>query len=258
MTEYKVYHDENNKFHFETMVYFCEANDSKQLSLYDLLKITSEVAVEDYNQRGMGRDVLTENNFAILVSRISFRFHRLPRENEHILLRTWEEKSEALQLVRAYEITSMDKMDEKSQGEKLVSGLSSWIIVNPESRRIVPTKLFKLREPTDLVTEHDCLKYGKIQISEDMTLFDERVIKYSDIDGNNHTDNARYGAFVADALPAELRHAKFTDFRLNYAKEAKLGQKMQIFGKISESEKKITFVGKTEEGVSFEAEIFWK
>lgn len=255
MTEYKVYHDENNKFHFETMVYFCEANDAKHLSLYDLLKITSEVAVEDYNQRGLGRDVLTANNFAILVSRISFRFHRLPRENEHILLRTWEEKAEALQLVRAYEITSMD---EKSQGEKLVSGLSSWIIVNPESRRIVPTKLFKLREPAELVTEHDCLKYGKIQIPEDMTLFDERIIKYSDIDGNNHTDNARYGAFVADALPPELRHAEFTDFRLNYAKEAKLGQKMQIFGKISESKKKITFVGKTEEGVSFEAEMSWK
>lgn len=255
MAEYKIYHDNQNKFYFETMVYFNEANDSKQLSFYDLLKITSEIAVEDYNERGMGRDTLTANGFAILVSRIAFRFHRMPRENEHIVLHTWEEKAEPLQLVRPYEIESMEKGHES---EKLVSGLSSWLIVNPETRRIVPTKNFKMREPTDLQTEHDCLKYGKIQQPENLTLFDERIIKYSDIDGNGHTNNARYGAFIADALPSEIRHADFTDFRLNYAKEAKLGQKMQIFGNLDKESKKLTFVGKTEEDVSFEAELFWK
>ncbi len=254
MQEYKTYHDSENRFYLQTMVYFCEANDSKQLSLYDLLKLTSDAAVEDYNQRGLGRDFLTENNFAVLVSRLSFRFHRMPRENEHILLRTWEEKPEALQLVRAYEIESMD---EKSSGEKLVSGFSSWIVVNPETRRIVPTKMFNVREPSVLSEEHDCLKYGKIQIPESMELMDERVIKFSDIDGNGHTNNARYGAFVADALPHELRHTMIKDFRLNYAKEAKLGQKMQIFGKMDSVNKKLTLVGKTETDVSFEAELFW-
>lgn len=254
MQEYRTYHDSENRFYLQTMVYFCEANDSKQLSLYDLLKLTSDAAVEDYNQRGLGRDFLTKNNFAVLVSRLSFRFHRMPRENEHILLRTWEEKPEALQLVRAYEIESMD---ENAKGEKLVSGFSSWIVVNPQSRRIVPTKMFNVREPSTLSDEHDCLKYGKIQIPESMELLDERVIKFSDIDGNGHTNNARYGAFVADALPSELRHTRLRDFRLNYAKEAKLGQKMQIFGKMENEAKKLTLVGKTETDVSFEAELFW-
>ncbi|HAC32070.1 MAG TPA: acyl-[acyl-carrier-protein] thioesterase, partial [Treponema sp.] len=41
---------------------------------------------------------------------------------------------------------------------------------------------------------------------------------------------ARYGAFVADALPSDLRHQSFKDFRLNYAKEAMLGQKVSIYG----------------------------
>lgn len=255
MSEYKVYHDKDGRFHFETMVYFNEADDSKRLSLCDLLKITSEVAVEDYNERGLGRDVLTANGFAILVSRVSFRFHRIPRENEHILLRTWEEKPEPLQLVRAYEIESMGP---GSEGERLISGLSSWLIVNPETRRIVPTKNFTLRKPTDIQTEHDCLKYGKIHQPAGMELFDERTIKYSDIDGNGHTNNARYGAFTADALPESLRRASFTDFRLNYAKEARLGQKMQILGKKDDENKKLTLVGMAGGEVSFEAELFWK
>lgn len=250
MKEYKQYHDSDNKFHFDTMVYFCEANDSKRLSLYDLLKITSDGAVEDYNQRGLSRDVLLENHYAILVSRLAFRFHRMPKENEAVTLLTWEEKSEPLQLVRAYEIASLD-------GEKLVSGLSSWVLVNPETRRIIPTKTFTMRETPTAQTEHDCLKYGKIQHPENMVLWDERIIKYSDIDGNGHTNNARYGAFVADALPAEFRHTLFKDFRLNYAKEAVLGQKLEVLGAVNNDEKKLTVVGKTEEGVSFEAELYW-
>ena len=250
MKEYRQFHDSERKFNFQTMVYFCEANDSKQLSLYDLLKITSDGAVEDYNQQGMSRDALSERGFAILVSRLAFRFHRMPRENEAIVLKTWEEKSEVLQLVRAYEIESME-------GERLVSGISSWIVVDPKARRILPTKKFDMREPVERQGEHDCMMYGKIAPPDGLEIMDERTIRYSDLDGNGHTNNARYGAFIADALPEDLRHARFTDFRLNYAKEAMLSQKLTVFGRRDDEQKKLTLIGKTEEGVSFEAELYW-
>lgn len=252
MTEHKQFHDENKIFNWQNMVYFCEANDNKQMSLYDLLKFSSDGAVEDYNQRGMSRDVLTENHYAILVSRVGYRFHRMPRENEEFVLKTWEEKSEPLQLVRAYEFESMT-------GEKLISGISSWVVVNPENHRIVPAKNFTMREPVLIQTEHDCMKYGKIAHPENLTVFDERIVKYSDLDGNGHTNNARYGAFVADAIPENLRHVQFTDFRLNYAKEAMLGQKITTFGCVNEEDKKLTLIGKLEDGtVSFESELYWK
>lgn len=252
MTEHKAFFDENGVFNWQNMVYFCEANDNKQMSLYDLLKFSSDGAVEDYNQKGLSRDVLTENHFAILVSRVGYRFHRMPKENEEFVLKTWEEKPEALQLVRAYEFETLD-------GEKLISGISSWVAVNPEGHRIVPTKNFTMREAPTLQTEHDCLKYGKIAHPENLEVFDERVIKYSDLDGNSHTNNARYGAFVADAIPESLRHVKFTDFRLNYAKEAKLGQKLTTWGNINQDEKKLILIGKLEDGtISYEAELYFE
>ena len=120
MAEYKVYRDDENKFNFESMVYFCEANDSKNLSLYNLLQITSDIAVEDYNQQGMGRDMLTANNYAILVSRQGFRFHRMPRENEHFVLRTWEEKPEPLSLCA---LTSLKAWTRSQRARNLSAGL---------------------------------------------------------------------------------------------------------------------------------------
>ena len=140
----------------------------------------------------------------------------------------------------------------------MVSGLSCWLLVNPKTRRIIPSRDFTLRPPVEIEKEHDCLKPGKITLPPDMELWHERTISLSDIDANLHTTNARYGAFVEDALPPALRGRDFTDFRLNYSKEARLDQKMQVFGKAFESEKKLVMAGKTENGNSFEAELYWK
>ncbi len=251
ITQKKWYDEDGITFHSEHKVQFSHSDSNKHLSLYEILKVSSDMAVEDYALRGMDRDTLTKNNYAILVSRISFRFHRLPCENEDYEFVTYEEKNEPLQFVRSYEFKAKD-------GTPLITGISSWLLVDPVARRILPIKKFDLRPPVESSKDHDCMKYGKIQIPEDIEKWDERMVKYSDIDGNNHVNNARYGAFVADTIPESLRNANFTDFRLNYAKEAKLGQKLEIFGKIEEREKRLVLVGKTEEGVSFESELYWQ
>lgn len=254
MSEFKDFHNEKNDFFSENMVFFSQCNPNKFMNFNELLKITSDVAVEDFNVRGMSRDVLVEHGVAILVSRTSFRIHKNPLENQHYTLHTWEEKSEPLQFIRAYEITSDD-------GEKLISGMSSWFLMDLNARRLMPIKKFdamNLRKPTTYQSEHDCLPLGKISVPDNLVKWDERYIKYTDMDGNGHTNNSRYGSFAVDAFPKELRDKKIKDFRLNYSREAVLDEKLEVFGAIDENEKKITVVGKTQEGISFEAEFFYQ
>ena len=100
-TESRQYYKEDLSFNWETMVFFSQCNINKNLSLNELLKLTSDIAVEDFARRGMSRETLAKNGIAILVSRDSFRIHKFPKENQRIVVRTWEEKSEALQFVRA-------------------------------------------------------------------------------------------------------------------------------------------------------------
>ena len=251
MDTFRLFHEEDGlTFRHEPRVYFSQSSSNKVISMSELLRLTSDTAVEDYRAQGMSRDMLLEHGYAILVSRCSFRLHRLPRENERVTVTTWEEKSEALQLCRAYDITN-------DSGELLVTGSSTWLLVDPVGRRIIPTKNFTLRKPVTKQTERDCLKPGKILIPEGMELADERMIRYSDIDGNGHTNNSRYGAFIMDALPEADRKRQFKDFRLNYSKEAMLGQKLQVFLHNNAEAQLITVVGKTESGTSFEAELYY-
>ncbi|MBB5219279.1 MULTISPECIES: acyl-ACP thioesterase domain-containing protein [Treponema] len=252
---YRQWHEEGTfKFNVETMVSFSQCDRNKNLSVHELLKLTSDIAVEDFNQRNMSRDTLTAAGYAILVSRNSFNIHRIPVENEFITVSTWEEKSEPFQFIRAYEIK-----DSKSN-EKLVTGLSTWLLVDLNNRRLLPIKKFTMREPLDTVTEHDCLKPEKISLPENMTHLEDRKIRYSDLDANGHTNNARYGAFAFDAIPDEFKEKKLKALRINYSQEALYDQNLEIKADLSDSEK-LTVAGFLNNGEkpvsSFECEFYF-
>ena len=254
MTEFRQYHDgtaDALRFHSESQIYFCQCDARHNLSFFELLRILSDAAVEDYNQRGMSWQLLQEHGYAILVSRQAFRFHRLPQANQKITIHTWEEKNQPLQFVRAYEITDSET------GEKLVSGISNWLLVDIKVRRILRIKEFTLRPESVISEQHDCLETGKIVVPENAALLTERPVWYSDIDGNGHVNNARYGAFVIDCLPPEYQKKDFSDFRINYSKEAVAGQMIQMYGTIDEESKKIVIAGKQKENTCFEAELYW-
>ena len=59
--EYKSFFEEDkNIFHVQSNIYFSQCNANKDLSLHELLKITSDIAVEDYRQCGMSRKILKD------------------------------------------------------------------------------------------------------------------------------------------------------------------------------------------------------
>lgn len=254
MVEFKQWHEnveDRVHFHTQNQIYFCQCDKNHKLSLFELLRIVTDAAVEDFNQRCMSYDVLTDKGLGILLSKQSFRFHKMPVGNQKITINTWEEKPEPLLFSRSYEICDTET------GECLVSGDSRWLLVDLTKRRLLPIKTFTMRVPPQTSTEHNCLPLSKISLPENAQLLVERPIWYSDIDGNGHTNNARYGAFVIDALPENYRDKTFTDFKINYSQEATLGQKIQLFGAFDDEQHKITIVGKQDNSICFESELYW-
>lgn len=243
--EYRAFYEEDgNTFHTQMNIYFSQARADGDLSLHEVLKVTSDIAAEDYRRRGLSTDVLRENGIAILVSRCSFRFHKWPRVNQFVDVVTWEEKPLPVQLVRGYRI-----VDES--GSVLVSGRSTWIVADVNGHRIIPTKNFTLKKPPEIRVALDCDDPARIIPPGVMEVWDERTIRFSDIDTNGHTTNSRYPAFVEDALPADLRARHARDFKLNYAKEALLGDTVTTCG--ARDGDTVYFVGKTRNAVSYEA-----
>lgn len=248
--EYKEYRD-GNAFISQRRIYFADANPTKNISLHQIMKIAADIAVEDYRERGLSREFLVEKGYAILVSRNSFRIHRRPQENQVIEIKTWEGKPETLQLKRAYEFRD-------TEGKLLISGNSTWLVVDLAKRRLIPTRMFTLRPNPENEISVDCLDPAKINAPENMELLGKHRIVYSDLDTNGHTTNSRYGAFVEDVIPEEFRSLELKDIRLNYSKEAVLGDELYVYGMTSEDKKTLTIIGKIEDKeISFEAQLFY-
>lgn len=248
--DYHQRYDDKGTFYSEMKLHFCQCNMLSNLNFSELLRLTTDTAIEDYYERGISFTFLAERNYAILLSRIAFRFHKMPKANDVVTIATWEEKPEALQLMRAYEIKDRD-------GTPLVSGSSSWFVVDYASHRIIRTKDFTLRPEPVRKEEHDCMTPGKIAIPENLVECASRPICWSDIDANSHMNNSRYGAFAIDCLPEEYQRKNFTDFRINYSHEAKKGDTITMFAAFDDEAKKITVVGKRENATCFESELYY-
>ena len=148
----------------------------------------------------------------------------------------------------------LNQLETVTSGTVLVDGDSTWLSVNPDTRRIQKPSDFKLRPAPTQTTEFCGTPAGKIQPSENLQRVSERIIRFSDIDANGHVNNARYATYIADILPETFLKKPITNFRINYAHEAKYGEKMGLWADFK-NEDKIFVVGKNQDGICFESEI---
>ncbi len=242
------YDDDGFTFHVESRVAYTECGPNGTITLFDFLRKTTDISSEDIFHRGTSMPFLVEHGFARLLARSVFRFHRMPRINERVEWVTTEWKAESWQFVRDYKVKS-------ESGELLVSGLSKWLLADFGTRKILPVKaILPFRKLNTVPFDSAELSCGKILVPDALEKVGEQKILRSYLDGNNHTDNAFYGAFIVNALPAELAERPLIEFRINYSKELLLGETVAMY--LSKTgENRYVAVGKKNDEVAFVSEL---
>ena len=59
-------------------------------------------------------------------------------------------------------------------------------------------------------------------------------------------------------MPEKYSEKTFTDFKINYSKEAVLGENIKLFGTFDDEAGKAVIIGKQEENICFESEVYYK
>ena len=243
------YDDDGFTFHVETRVPFTQCGPDGKMTLFDFLRLTTDLSTEDIRLRGTSMGFLAKQNIARVVARSSFRFHRMPVIDEKIEVITVEDKADSFQFNRQYQVLDSDK-------NRLISGTSKCMITAFDTRKILPSntiEAFRKLNPNSL-PKPDCLPCGKILEPENMEKIGEQTIRRSNLDGNNHTDNAFYAAFITSFLPDEYATKPLIDFRINYSKEALYGETLELFMAKS-AENRLVVTGKKQDGISFVSEL---
>ena len=223
MEDFKQILEENGYARQEELI-FADCDRNKRARVTALLNKIAAFAGYDYDARGLTHEKLFAMREVFLLSRIALRVHRCPVYREVLDIHTWEDGAKGAHMRRVYEMRDR-------AGELCVSVKSDWILVDPETRRIMRPSSFTARPIGSCGREIDCPDPQKIVLpQEGLEDLGTRRVRWSDLDGNGHLYSGRYGDIVWDALPEDLQGRVLREFYIDYSKEATLGEELRLLG----------------------------
>jgi acyl-ACP thioesterase len=203
---------------------------------------------------GFGYDDLIKNNTAWILSRLNIKFVDTPLWREDVTLTTWHKGANRLFFLRDFIMTDKD-------GKERVKATTSWLVLNLETRRLVRDPML-MEEGTVCAEDVIETPADKVQMPKDVPaeLVLEHAVAYSDVDMNNHTNNAMYMQWAMDAVDYEIASTKAVkEITVNFNRETKAGDVVAIYRACVQKEDglHVYVEGKVEGASSFCIEIIF-
>lgn len=223
MMDFKQRLTKESYFRQEELV-FADCDREKRVRVGALLSKMATYAGYDYDARGLTYEKLYAMREVFLLSRVALRIHHCPRVRDVLDITTWENGVRGAHMQRVFEMVDQT-------GTLCISARSDWILVDPESRKIMRPSSFTAKPLTVCPREIDCPEPKKIQLPhEGLEELGRRRVVWSDLDGNGHLYSGNYGDIVWDFLPGDLQERIPQEFYINYSKEATLGEELRLVG----------------------------
>lgn len=201
--------------------YDCDCNNRLKLSA--AMKYMQQTSSEHLEALNLSPDKLFRENMVFLLSKMCVKIHRMPLCTEPLVVGTAPLVPRGVRFLREFILESL-------AGERLISAMSLWVLVDPASRRVLRPKSFpykiSFQEPgLGGIIDDEPLPKGVERVGGLM----EVPVRYSHIDVNGHVNNTFYADFVLDALPPALVAAGVLDtVTISFQNEAKLGEVIEI------------------------------
>lgn len=231
----------------EKRIAFSDCDFTGRMKLSALLRYTSDLAGNDYADRGMNWEFLQQRGVAFLVSSVRMRIHRPIMEEESVTFSTYERGIKGPICLR-------DTFVEDAAGNRVVSIRAAWVLCDPVKRRILRPDTDRLPKPIESHWDMplECDDPARIRLSETMQDAGERKIVYSDLDANGHVNNSVYADIACDSLPLDVFRSGISEFSVFYHQEATLGDRLAMT--IGTSPGRVAVRGKNGDAVCFELE----
>lgn len=233
--------------------FFVEYGDSdyyKRLKLSSLFNYIQYISSLHSKNLGVGiDDIEKQYGLAWVMVRIMFDVVRMPVWNEEIYIETWPHKPKKMEFERDYRVKDKD-------GNVLINGISSWVLLDIEKREIAKTDSITMNYPPFIEERAINKKMAKIKPNGDLIFVYNKKIGYSDIDINGHLNNSKYIDFISDCFPLSMHEMYLVkDIQVNYINEAFAGDTIALYKDISQLESGNIYV----EGVNEEQEkVYFK
>ncbi|MCC5939281.1 MAG: acyl-ACP thioesterase [Lunatimonas sp.] len=176
-----------------------------------------EVAWQHADSGDFGQK-LFEMGYHWVLSRLQIEVQQLPHWGDIIQLKTASRGIDGLFALREFEMVN-------SSGEVLAIGISSWLLLDSQSKRPKRPNQFL---PEDLFPEvaKGTVLPAKLPLPEETEIAKIFTVQPSDLDMNNHVNNVTYIRWIEDYCLSN--NLPFETLEINFLAEAILHQNVQV------------------------------
>ncbi len=200
---------------FEVRSY--QVDPDGKLSLTALSNLFQEIAWRHADSADFGRN-LQEQHLSWIMARMDIKCENLPSWGDSIKVYTAGRGQDKLFAFREFLITNL-------AGDILAEAMSSWVLMNIQTKRILrpekvlPAELFDPKEKPAWQPE-------KVLLEGELVKTEQLMVRYSDLDLNNHVNNTSYIRWVENIL--RENDCDTPRFLINYLSECVLSDELRI------------------------------
>ena len=184
-----------------------------------ILYLAQEVAGNHFERLAMDYDALADQGLFWAITRHKVQVTRLPRHGEKVRIETWPMPTTRVAYPRS--VVAYDEA-----GQELFRSISLWVLMDPQTRAMVLPGKSGVIVPG--ILRGNELPSPNSLAPASLSAQIARTVRFTDLDGNGHMNNARYLDWMADLLPSSF-HADHVirDMTLGYVAEAREGDGLQ-------------------------------
>lgn len=169
-----------------------------------------------------GPEVMEKYHCQWMIARIWVEMDRPLAWNEPFTVRTWHRGASGASSYRDFDILR--------EGKAIGQGVSTWVLVDADSRKLFRMKGLTEFQGTDGGELCKNIRLHRVKLPETFDAREDCPMRYSQTDINGHVNNIHYADFACDALHMErYGQGKFPrSFQIGYVGECRAGETIHI------------------------------
>lgn len=228
-----------------------EVDFTKRATLFSLGDSILHTAGEDADRTGFGVRNLQQHNTTWVLSRMAIEIERYPDEYEHYEIGTWISEIGRMMTTRNFIVRD-------NNGNRIAAASTNWAIIDMQSRRPLD-----LRANVSSYSEtpiHECPIEAPRRIAGFTgEMADDRYVRYSEIDFNQHTNTMKYIQWMMDTLPlSRLQDTSIRRMDINFIHETRYGEHLRIYHDTLATEERFEIRRASDELSVCRASFQWK
>ena len=206
----------------EYEIHYYEVDNKRRVLITSIVDFLGDIATKQSEELGIGIDYLKENKLAWVLYKWNIDIYKYPSYGEKIKIKTCPSSMRKFYAYRTFQLFS-------EEGELLGKAESIWFLINLERRRPVRINQDIYKFYGVDFKDESILEIEDIEKPTNINYEKQFDVRYSDIDTNQHVNNAKYIAWAIETVPMDIvLNYTLKNVKVTYVKETTYGEAVRV------------------------------